>query len=353
MREDPRNIIGRSLSGDILEIGPGHEPFPVASDARVRYADRSVEGGRDANWPELVGSPRGPEAEFNLDVDVEGLSPISDCSLDAIIACHVIEHLANPVRALREFERVLRPTGRLVLVVPDRNLTFDCVRQPTPADHVLAKFHRGVMRVENDDISEFCSAIYYQHPIHPSVVREWYNPQRLDANLADLHRRRTIHVHCWSPEEFAAMIARLLADGFVSWKFSDFYLPGPPRPIEFGLVLKRGLATGRAASIQFIRDWTGAILGTPDRDLKRVAMFACALSRDLAPLDRVDAAAALADVAMPTFSKMDGLRGGHSIEEIGARAREALLTFGKPALSNLHVLKSGLRQLSRVIRHRK
>jgi len=73
--------------------------------------------GRDKNWPELVGFPYGPAADWNSNLDVDGLNAISDGTLDAVIACHVIEHLANPIAALREFERVLRPQGRLVLVV--------------------------------------------------------------------------------------------------------------------------------------------------------------------------------------------------------------------------------------------
>ena len=117
MPEDPRSVIGQTIFGDVLEIGPGHEPFPVAPGARVRYADRSVDGGRDKNWPELVGFPHGPAADWNINLDVDGLDAIGDGTLDAVIACHVIEHLANPIAALREFERVLRPQGRLVLVV--------------------------------------------------------------------------------------------------------------------------------------------------------------------------------------------------------------------------------------------
>jgi SAM-dependent methyltransferase len=340
MREDPRNVIGRTLSGDVLEIGPGHEPFPIAPDARVRYADRSVKGGRDKNWPELVGSPHGPEADFNIDLDVDGLGPIPDCSLDAVIACHVIEHLANPIAVLREFERVLRHQGRLVLVVPDRNVTFDSVRQPTLLAHVLAKFHQGVTQVDDEDIREFCSAIYYQPPFLPTKVREWYNPQRLDAGLLELHRRRSIHVHCWSPEEFASFIAGLLADGLLSWKFADFYLPGEPRPIEFGLVLERGSSTGRAASNQFVRDWTSAVLGTPDHDPRRIARFDCALRRNLALNDWLDAAAALADTAMPTFSKMDGLKLGQNVQVTAERARETGSGFDTSAISNLLRLAS-------------
>lgn len=304
MREDPRSVIGQTLSGDVLEIGPGHEPFPVAPGARVRYADRSVQGGRDKNWPELVGLPHGPAADLNINLDVDGLATIPDDSLDAVIACHVIEHLANPIAALREFERVVRRQGRSVLVVPDRNVTFDSVRQPTPLARVLTKFHQGVTHVDDEEIKEFCAAIYYQPPIHPTAVREWHNPQRLDAELLELHRRRSIHVHCWSPEEFASLIAGLIADGLVTWKFADLYLPEDPRQIEFGLVLERGWATGRAASSQFVRDWTSAVLGIPGHDPRRIAIFDCALRRDLAVHDRIDATAALADAAMPTFSKL-------------------------------------------------
>jgi SAM-dependent methyltransferase len=350
MREDPRSVIGRSLSGDVLEIGPGHEPFPIAPDARVRYADRSVKGGRDKNWPELAGFPHGPKADLNINLDLDGLGPIPDCSLDVVIACHVIEHLANPIAALREFERVLRGQGRLVLVVPDRNLTFDSVRQPTPLAHVLAKFHQGVTQVGDEEIREFCSAIYYQPPFLPTTVREWLNPQRLDADLLELHRRRSIHVHCWSTEEFASLIAGLLADGLVSWKFVDLYLPGDPRPVEFGLVLERGPSTGRPASNQFVRDWASAVLRTPAHDPKRIAKFGCALRRDLTLNDRLDAAAALADTAMPTFSIMEELKLGQSVQERADRAPETPPSFHASAISNLrHLASTGHQKLRSLI----
>ena len=346
MREDPRTVIGRSLWGDVLEIGPGNEPFPVSPNVHVRYADRSVKGGRDKNWPELIGSPRGPQADLKIDLDVDGLAPIPDCCLDAVIACHVIEHLANPIAALREFERVLRPQGRLVLVVPDRNLTFDSVRQPTPLAHVLAKFSQGVSQVNDEEIKEFCSAIYYQPPIHPTAVREWHNPQRLDAELLELHRRRSIHVHCWSPEELASLIAGLLNDGLVSWKFADLYLPGSPRHIEFGLVLERGASTGRAASNQFVRDWTGAVLRIPDHDPRRIAKFDCTLRRDLALDDWLHASAALADTVMPTFSKLDGVKFSQGAHEMVERASEMRSIFRTSAMSNLRRLTSAIRRLS-------
>ena len=82
-----REGIGRTLRGDVLEIGPGHAPFPTSTGARVTFADRSVEGGRDATWPELVGQPRGPDADLDLNLDLHGLLGISDQAFDAVIAC--------------------------------------------------------------------------------------------------------------------------------------------------------------------------------------------------------------------------------------------------------------------------
>lgn len=281
VRQDPRAAFGRTLSGDIIEVGPGSEPFPVGSGARVRYVDRSVAGGRDATWPELAGTRRGPKADVDIDLNVDGLAPFPDSSVDAIVASHVIEHVANPIAVLREFERVLRPAGRLALIVPDRGLTFDRVRQPTPLARLIRKLEEGTTTVSDDEIREFCSAIYHQPPIHPEPVREWHNPCRLDTERLDLHRRRSIHVHCWSTEEFAALIAGLLARGLVHWRLAQLFLPGEPLHIEFGLLLERGSTTGPGAGVEFVRDWATAVRATGDRDAGRIARFACALHRDM------------------------------------------------------------------------
>jgi SAM-dependent methyltransferase len=107
---------------------------------------------------------------LNINLDVDGLAPIPDCSLDAVIACHVIEHLVNPISALREFERVLRRQGRLVLVAPDRNVTFDSVRQPTALAHVLAKFHEGVIQVGDEDIST-TNRRFFRPPCGSGTIR--------------------------------------------------------------------------------------------------------------------------------------------------------------------------------------
>lgn len=284
MSKNPRDQIGESLTGDVLEIGPGSNPFPTAPGARVRYADRSVAGGRDANWPELIGHPVGINADFDINLDTDYLSPIADESVDAVVASHVIEHVANPLKAINEFERVLRPNGRLVLIIPDRGSTFDSVRAATPFQHVLQEFKAGVTEVDDAHIIDFCSAIYNQPSIHPPSVREWHNPAGLNADLIALHRRRSIHVHCWSPEEFASLIVGALSAGLFSWKLLQFYtVDDSPGSGEFGIVLQRvsSHVCGNVLSKQFVQDWSTAILSEEHRDMRRLIHFQRALRRDL------------------------------------------------------------------------
>ncbi len=44
--------------------------------------------------------------------------PAPDASFDAILCVEVFEHIPNPEEALREFERLLKPGGKLILTAP-------------------------------------------------------------------------------------------------------------------------------------------------------------------------------------------------------------------------------------------
>lgn len=279
----------------MLEIGPGHEPFPVADGATVTYADKSVEGGRDQTWPELEGAPRGPDADVDVDLDVGGLRAFDDESFDAVVASHVLEHLADPIAAIGEIHRVLRPGGLAAIVMPDRHRTFDRVREPTTLAHLLHEHDRGITEVDDEHIRGFCEAIWAQEPIHPEPVRSWHDPAALDAGRYDLHRRRSIHVHCWSADEFIVLLSGLVAGG-LGWELVDQFLAedSEPASIEFGVLLRRAESSGQASAASLLEHWARGIAGgRPDRrhllvDLSRT------IARDLSSgAQAVPAAAAI------------------------------------------------------------
>jgi SAM-dependent methyltransferase len=58
------------------------------------------------------------DAEGRLDVVVSNLAAIGDESVDRVISFHALEHVEAPAQAIRAMWRILKPDGRIKLVVP-------------------------------------------------------------------------------------------------------------------------------------------------------------------------------------------------------------------------------------------
>lgn len=74
--------------------------------------------------------------------DATNLEKINTNSYDFVLASHVIEHLANPLKALFEWKRILRNNGVLFLVCPHKENTFDHKRPITPLSHLIEDFEK-------------------------------------------------------------------------------------------------------------------------------------------------------------------------------------------------------------------
>jgi ubiquinone/menaquinone biosynthesis C-methylase UbiE len=117
----------KALSYDLLDLKPGETLADVGcgigDDARTlagRVAPHGAVIGLDVS-PEMVAraneASNPPELRFAV-ADAAAL-PLSDGSCDAVRADRMLQHLEDPLAALREMRRVLKPGGRLVVVEPD------------------------------------------------------------------------------------------------------------------------------------------------------------------------------------------------------------------------------------------
>jgi SAM-dependent methyltransferase len=135
--------------------------------------------------------------------DARDLSAIADASYDFVVASHVLEHLANPLRALHEWKRVLRPGGVLLILVPDRRNTFDHKRPLTPFEHIESDF---LANTQEDDLTHLDEVLaLHDLTLDPGAgSREQFSERCLrNAEV------RAMHHHVFSAEVVSAMFARL------------------------------------------------------------------------------------------------------------------------------------------------
>jgi predicted SAM-dependent methyltransferase len=80
------------------------------------------------------------------------LSQVGDQSYDFMLSSHVLEHVANPLKAVYEFFRILKPTGKLIIVIPDAKNTFDHKRPINTLEHIV---HDYQSQVDESDSTHF------------------------------------------------------------------------------------------------------------------------------------------------------------------------------------------------------
>ena len=159
VRED---LARRYLSGDGIEIGVLTAPLRTPPGVRVRYVDRlSRDELISQEGPSLQSTGVNPETIVAVDFveDAERLVGIADRSVDFAIALHVLEHLEDPIEALTNLVRVVRPGGRLLIALPEPRLTFDRHRERTTVEHLLDDHESGPARSRADHHLEWARDI--------------------------------------------------------------------------------------------------------------------------------------------------------------------------------------------------
>ncbi|MEU4231791.1 class I SAM-dependent methyltransferase [Nonomuraea sp. NPDC026600] len=125
--EQTRSVVERAPAGaDILEVapGPGYSSIELA-----RTGDYTVTGlDISASFVQIA---RQQAAEAGVQVDFRhgnvSAMPFEDASFDFIVCCAAFKNFSDPVGALREMHRVLRPGGRAYINDLRRDLSKEAV----------------------------------------------------------------------------------------------------------------------------------------------------------------------------------------------------------------------------------
>ena len=151
-------ILKWSTSGRVLDLG--------CNDGGIAHRIRQ-------RGPAVIAADRWPYAQaahrkYNLLVvalDANESLPFANGSFDVVVVSGLLEYLAAPVKTLGEGWRILNPTGRLVLIVPNRdNLRLKYNRwkglpSPAEAGFELAEI-RWMLSEAGFAIRDYCGCAY-------------------------------------------------------------------------------------------------------------------------------------------------------------------------------------------------
>ena len=117
------------------------------------------------------------------------LRGIEDAAYDCVLASHCLEHIANPIKALLEWKRVLRTNGILLLVLPHKDGTFDRRRPTTSLAHMVEDFRRDT---REDDLTHLPEILeLHDLGMDPQAGTIHQFRRRCEEN----HLHRAIHHH--------------------------------------------------------------------------------------------------------------------------------------------------------------
>ncbi len=136
-------------------------------------------------------------------LDATSLASVEDGKYDFLLACHVLEHVANPLKALKEWNRILKPGGAIVILLPNKLHTFDHRRPYTSFAHLKSDFDQDTPESDLTHLEEILS-LHDLEMDPPAGTLEQFKERSL-RNFEN----RALHHHVFDP----MLIPELLSFG--------------------------------------------------------------------------------------------------------------------------------------------
>jgi SAM-dependent methyltransferase len=167
----------------ILEIGGGYNPrFEKSRYPRAYHldhastADLRAKYGADPHVAHLVDRIQDIDFVFT-GTPIESLVPPT-LRFDLVFGSHVLEHQVDLVGHLQSIEKLLKPGGRVIHVVPDLRACFDALRYPSVTSDALLVHFKGPAIHQGKQVFDFFSRV-----IDRNVGHEMRNADFHGANL--------------------------------------------------------------------------------------------------------------------------------------------------------------------------
>ncbi len=132
--------------------------------------------------------------------DGTDLSNIGDNCYEFILSSNCLEHIANPLKALNEWKRILKHDGVLILVLPNKKSNFDHKRPTTTFEHLLSDYKNNTLESDLTHLEEILSL----HDLSMDLPAG--NFQNFKKRSLDNFNNRCLHHHVYDLNVMQQMV---------------------------------------------------------------------------------------------------------------------------------------------------
>jgi SAM-dependent methyltransferase len=152
--------------------------------------------------------------------DAVNLHIIPNEFYDFVLASHVLEHIANPFKALLEWLRILRSGGLLLIITPSKNATFDHKRDTVLLEHLINDYHNQTTEADLSHLDE----ILRLHDLKMDLPAG--NLQSFKVRSEKNFQNRGLHQHVYDQELLYYMFICLNMDVKIqnTWSNNDLII---------------------------------------------------------------------------------------------------------------------------------
>jgi SAM-dependent methyltransferase len=133
-------------------------------------------------------------------LDTGEFANIQSEKYDFVLGSHIIEHFANPIKAILEWKRILKTDGILIVVIPHKEGTFDNKRTVTKLSHLIDDYKKNT---GEDDLTHI-EEILELHDLNSD--NEAGTRQQFKERSLKNYENRCLHHHVFNTQLAANLI---------------------------------------------------------------------------------------------------------------------------------------------------
>lgn len=225
-----------AAQSDGLEIGALDNPLTSKERGAVWYADYCSTDQLKQNHAATptVNVDRIVPVDFITENGTRRLNEIvpPDLRFDYIVASHVAEHIPDLISWLHDLHAVLKPGGRVRLIIPNKEQCFDLRRSLSEEKDLIAAFVEKRPRPSPIQVYDF----YRWHDRDNRLVHTIQQSIDMARAAVDSY----VDAHCWvfTPESFCHVMDSLAEADLIPLEI-EFVTKTPDGEIDFFVGFKK------------------------------------------------------------------------------------------------------------------